>query len=250
MRIVFPEFDNDKIREAIRLTGVEAVPAADLEDACLKLKSDAADAMIAGLDHSTRDVILAARDYLGATGNTFSACCYFEKPEQEPLIIADTAAYKHPTEAGLYDICLQTYETASHLFDTPKLAILSFSTHGSGGHDDTMTIAQNVVNKIHTTHPHILIDGELQLDAAVSPAVAAKKCPGSKVAGSANVLIAPDLNSGNILYKSLEYFAAYHAAGPILQGFKKPISDLSRGSSIADIVLTIKTIERILASEK
>ena len=167
------------------------------------------------------------------------------KKDNQTFILADAATCKHPTESQLYDIVMQTYATASKILDTPKIALLSFSTLGSGGHDDSMTMIQNVIKRVRVEHPDILIDGELQLDAAVSPKVAAKKAPNSPVAGSANVLICPDLNSGNILYKSLEQFAGFTAAGPILQGFNYPASDLSRGSTVEDVVEVINALEQI-----
>ena len=108
-----------------------------------------------------------------------------------------------------------------------------------------MTLIQNVVQRVRTEHLNVLIDGELQLDAAVNPTVASKKAPHSRVAGQANILICPDLNSGNILYKSLEQFGGFTAAGPILQGFNYPASDLSRGSTVEDVVEVIHALEQI-----
>lgn len=118
--------------------------------------------------------------------------------------------------------------------------MLSFSTLGSGGRDETISLSQAVVEKVRETHPEILIDGEMQLDAAINPRVGEKKAPNSPVAGYANVLIVPDLNSGNILYKAMEQFGNFIAAGPILQGFNAPVSDLSRGSTVEDILAVIE----------
>ena len=105
---------------------------------------------------------------------------------------------------------------------------------------------KNVVEKIRRERPEIIVDGEMQLDAAINERIGKKKASGSKVAGRANVLIAPDLNSGNILYKAIEHFGGYAAAGPILQGFRAPISDLSRGSNVSDVILTIETLRKII----
>ena len=113
-----------------------------------------------------------------------------------------------------------------------------------------MDRAKAVIEKIHAMYPDIKIDGELQLDAAVNPRVAEKKAPGSQVAGKANVLIAPDLNSGNILYKAMEQFGGMNAAGPILQGFNAPASDLSRGSTVEDVKLVFEAIKRLSASSR
>lgn len=117
---------------------------------------------------------------------------------------------------------------------------LSFSTLGSGGSDDSIDRARKVISRIQSENSDIAIDGELQLDAAVNPSIGNKKAPGSTVAGRANVLIAPDLNSGNILYKAMEQFGGFTAAGPILQGFNAPVSDLSRGSTKEDVLAVIK----------
>ncbi|MBR2996969.1 hypothetical protein IKF33_00815 [Candidatus Saccharibacteria bacterium] len=243
MKIAFVE-DNPILKQAIADTNTEAVWAPDLEIACAKVTAGEAQALIAGIDFTSRDVILACRDHLGMTSETFSSSFVIKKADTT-LIVADAATCKHPTEDQLYDIVMQTYQTATKIFDTPKIAILSFSTLGSGGHDDTMTMSQNVVKRIRAEHPDILIDGEMQLDAAVNPKVAAKKAPDSPVAGSANVLICPDLNSGNILYKSLEQFGGFTAAGPILQGFNYPASDLSRGSTVSDVIEVIHVLEQI-----
>ncbi|MBR0460448.1 hypothetical protein IJI91_00415 [Candidatus Saccharibacteria bacterium] len=243
MKIAFAE-DNPILKQAIAKTNTEAIYAPDLESACAKVTAGEAQALIAGIDYTSRDVILACRDYLGMTGTTFSSSFVMKKADTT-FILADAATCKHPTEDQLYDIVLQTYATASKLLDTPKIALLSFSTLGSGGHDDTMTLIQNVVQRVRTEHLNVLIDGELQLDAAVNPTVASKKAPHSRVAGQANILICPDLNSGNILYKSLEQFGGFTAAGPILQGFNYPASDLSRGSTVEDVVEVIHALEQI-----
>ena len=102
---------------------------------------------------------------------------------------------------------------------------------------------------IHEEYPDIAIDGELQLDAAINETIGNKKAPGSTVAGRANVLIAPDLNSGNILYKAMEQFGGFTAAGPILQGFNAPISDLSRGSTKEDVLSVIDVEMKIIKSK-
>jgi phosphate acetyltransferase len=124
--------------------------------------------------------------------------------------------------------------------------MLSYSTHGSGGKNPDLEKIHFVIAKIRQNYPDWLIDGEMQLDAAVNPKVAAKKTPESPVAGQANILIVPDLNSGNILYKSLEQFAGFTCAGPIIQGFDIPLADLSRGSTIEDTILTIEVLKNQL----
>ena len=271
-RIVFPEINHPYVQEAIKLAkqkfpDFEAIGADNLEHACAAVKAGVADSMIAGIDYTSRDVILAARDIIGVKNPrqlekpTFSASFIFTKENkatplgQSVFILGDAAACKHPSFDQLYDITLETHETATKYFKyldnnstdsalnnflTPRIAMLSFSTLGSGGRDETISLSQAVVERVRETHPEILIDGEMQLDAAINPRVGEKKAPNSHVAGHANVLIVPDLNSGNILYKAMEQFGNFIAAGPILQGFNAPVSDLSRGSTVEDILAVIE----------
>jgi phosphate acetyltransferase pta len=271
-RIVFPEINHPYVQEAIKLakqkfSDFEAIGADNLEHACAAVKAGVADSMIAGIDYTSRDVILAARDIIGVKNPrqlekpTFSASFIFTKENkatplgQSVFILGDAAACKHPSFDQLFDITLETHETATKYFKyldnnstnsalnnflTPRIAMLSFSTLGSGGRDETISLSQSVVEKVRETHPEIIIDGEMQLDAAINPRVGEKKAPNSPVAGYANILIVPDLNSGNILYKAMEQFGNFTAAGPILQGFNAPISDLSRGSTVLDIVSVIE----------
>lgn len=247
MRIVFPEMENEIIEEACARasTEVEAVPALDLAEACEMVAKGEAEGIIVGIDYSSRDVILACRDGIGAKDATFSASFVFYKDGEPRFVIGDAAACKNPTAEQLYDITLQTYETALvTLPEVPKLAILSFSTFGSGGVDPSLDRAREVIARVRKEHPEIEIDGEMQLDAAINPRVAKKKAPDSPVAGRANVLIMPDLNSGNILYKAMEQFGGFVAAGPILQGFSRPCSDLSRGSTVEDVLAVIEVVRK------
>lgn len=271
-RIVFPEINHSYVQEAIKLAkqkfpDFEAIGADNLEHACAAVKAGVADSMIAGIDYTSRDVILAARDIIGVKNPrqlekpTFSASFIFTKENkatplgQSVFILGDAAACKHPSFDQLFDITLETHKTATKYFKylnhdstdsalnsflTPRIAILSFSTLGSGGRDETISLSQSVVEKVRETHPEIIIDGEMQLDAAINPRVGEKKAPNSPVAGYANILIVPDLNSGNILYKAMEQFGNFTAAGPILQGFNAPVSDLSRGSTVEDILAVIE----------
>jgi phosphate acetyltransferase len=270
IRIVFPEYKNEVIAAAIAEANTkydqefEAVTAGSLEEACEKVRDGKADAMIAGIDYTSRDVILSCRDIIGVrdTGKTeysdvtgrplkktFSASFVLTKGDKV-IVLGDAAACKNPDEHMLYDIVLQTYETAEAvLSETPKVAMLSFSTLGSGGNDASIERIKAVVNRIHEEYPEIAIDGELQLDTAINEQIGNKKAPGSTVAGHANVLIAPDLNAGNILYKAIEQFGGYVAAGPILQGFNAPVSDLSRGSTKED-VLSVIDVEMALVKRQ
>ena len=247
MKIVFCEVNNEVIREAIEnYPEIQIVKAADINDACRKLASDEAEAMIAGIDIATREVVLAAKDVVKLVGDFFSSSFLMEKNGKK-ILVADGGVNKNPSAEQLEKIVLQTYETAKKVLDEePKIAMLSFSTFGSGGNDENITKIHQVIDAVHKKYPDILIDGEMQLDTAIDGKVAKKKANGSLVAGEANILVCPDLNSGNILYKSMERFGGWTAAGPILQGFAKPISDLSRGSTTEDVILAIKTLERII----
>ena len=244
-RIAFSEENNEIIKEAIKraqdkFDDFEPVFANSLEEACARVRDGEADALVAGIDYTSREVILSCRDIIGKSGRTFSASFVLER-DNEVYVLGDAAACKNPTEEQLYDIVVQTYQTAKAILkDEPRLAVLSFSTLGSGGNDPSISKTRNVVNRIHEDYPEIQIDGELQLDAAIVKEIGNKKAPGSTVAGKANVLIMPDLNSGNILYKAMEHFGGFTAAGPILQGFNAPASDLSRGSSVEDVLKVIE----------
>jgi len=245
IRIVFPEQENEIIKASTKearekFEDFEPIFVNSLEKACEKVKNKEADALVGGIDYTSRDVILSARDIIGKKDETFSASFVLEK-DDSVYVLGDAAACKNPTEDQLFDITLQTYKTAKAVLKTePKIAMLSFSTLGSGGSDPSIMRIRNVVNRIHEKYPEIAIDGELQLDAAVDKTIGDKKAPGSTVAGQANVLIAPDLNAGNILYKAMERFGGFVAAGPILQGFNAPLSDLSRGSSKEDVLKVIE----------
>jgi len=177
--------------------------------------------------------------------NSFSSCFICEK-ENQVLALADGGVIKTPNENQLYTIVEDTANSfTSFTGQQPIIAMLSYSTNGSGGKNPDLAKIHFVIDKIRENHPDWLIDGEMQLDAAIDPTVSAKKFPTSVVKGQANVLITPDLNSGNILYKSLERFGGYTVAGPIIQGFKMPLADLSRGSTVKDTSLTIKVIRSL-----
>lgn len=251
-RILFPEADNEYIQQAAaELTDIEAIlEAQPLGEAFSKLADGEVDGIVAGIDYSSRDVILAARDKLGLVKpevKLFTSLFYAELPDGRKFIISDGATCKHPTLEQMCRIIELVHEAAEKILnDEPRLAMLSFSTLGSGGKDDTMDLMQAAIAKTHELHPEIKIDGEMQLDAAVNPRIGAKKAPNSEVAGRANVLIVPDINAGNILYKSLEQFAGAKVAGPILLGFTKPVSDLSRGSTAEDVVLTARCLAKLI----
>ena len=243
MKIIFPEVDNPIAKEAtMQFSDIEFISASNLNEATLKLKNGEADSMISGLDYSSRDVLLAYKEHIPLKSAYFSSCFICEN-DNDHLAIADGGVNKLPDSDKLYTIVEDTAKTFENFYhEQPKIAMLSYSTYGSGGKNPDLEKIHFVINKIRENHPEWIIDGEMQLDAAVNPIVAAKKTPGSPLNGHANILITPDLNSGNILYKSLEQFGNFHIAGPIIQGFSIPLADLSRGSTVEDTILTIKVI--------
>lgn len=253
-KIVFPEGNNDFIKQASKQLEticqpilLEGGPEA-LVAASNMLQNLQADAMIAGIDCPTRDVIIASRDIVGlpAGQKTFASLFVCDFPDGRRLILADGATCKNPTAEQLADIVCLTYQAAERILEqTPKLAMLSFSTFGSGGHDPSIDKIHQAMQLAKTRLPQALIDGEMQLDAAINPRIGRKKAPNSPVAGAANVLIAPDLNTGNILYKAIEQLAGAHVAGPVLLGFNQPISDLSRGSTVDDVILSAEILLKL-----
>lgn len=171
----------------------------------------------------------------------------FEGERDKPFIYADCAVNIDPSAEQLADIALSSAVSARRLFgDEPRVALLSFSTRGSASGASVNKIRE-ALDIARAREPELAIDGEFQVDSAIIPRVAAKKVKdASTVAGRANVIIFPDLNSGNIAYKLTQYMAGARAIGPFLQGFAKPITDLSRGATVDDIVsTTILTLAQI-----
>ena len=196
----------------------------------MMVKLDDADGMVSGAVHTTGDLLRPGLQIIKTTPGVSVVSSFFIMMvpgsvygEQGMLLFSDCAVNPNPTYEQLAAIAIATADTAKNLCKIePRVAMLSFSTMGSADHD--------LVTKVR------VIDGELQLDAAIVPSVAAQKAPNSPVAGKANVLVFPDLQAGNIGYKLVQRFAGAEAIGPMCQGFAKPINDLSRGCNVDDIV--------------
>ena len=246
MKIVFPELKDSIVAEAVKsFPDIEFFEAENLDEASRMVAEKKVDSMVSGLNYSSRDVILAFKNYIPLESKFFSSCFVCEK-ENQHFVLADGGVNKNPDKESLYTIVEDSAKTYEAFYgEMPKIAMLSYSTKGSGGKNPDLEKIYFVIEKIRENHPNWIIDGEMQLDAAVNPRVAAKKFPDSPLQGDANVLIVPDLNSGNILYKSLEQFGGFRIAGPIIQGFEIPLADLSRGSTTDDIILTIKVVKKL-----
>jgi phosphate acetyltransferase len=212
----------------------------------LMIKSGDADGEVSGADHATGDVLRPAFHYVKtAPGiSVVSGAFIMILPDKSlgengVLIFADSAVTPNPTDKELAEIAVASAHTAKVIAGfEPRVAILSFSTKGSAKHElvDKVISATKIAQQMA---PDLMIDGELQGDAALVESIGQKKAPGSKIAGKANVLIFPDLNVGNIAYKLVQRLAHAEAIGPVLQGMAAPINDLSRGCSVSDIVIMI-----------
>lgn len=195
-----------------------------------------ADGMITGTLVPTHDSLRPALQII-QTKEKFHKVSgiFFMVLEKRLLLFADAVVTITPEASDLMDIAIDTAETAKKFGIKPKIALLSFSTKGSNDHP-LIDKVREALSMIHDKRPDLIVDGELQVDSALVPEVARKKCPKSPIKGDANVLIFPDLQSANIAYKLVERLAKAKAIGPLLQGLKKPVNDLSRGCSYKDII--------------
>ncbi len=235
---------------------VEAAKASILKDytmyAALMLKNGDVDGLVSGACHSTANTLRPGLQVIKtAPGiNTVSSSFVMIAPEGENkynpdgvAVFADCAINIEPDAQQLADIAISSAETAKKIAGIePRVAMLSFSTKGSGNDDKffkSVPKMQEATAIAKSLAPDLILDGEFQFDAAVAPEVGKLKAPDSKVAGNANVFVFPNINAGNIGYKIAQRFGGYMALGPVCQGFAKPINDLSRGCNTDDIIAVV-----------
>lgn len=236
-----------ELRKKKGLTAEKARELLTAEDnlffASMMVRLGDAGGSVAGAFNTTGDVLRAAFQVIGTAPGMNTVSSVFLMVTKNPefgengiLLFADCAVNPNPNAQALAEIAVATAQSCkSFLGVDARVGMLSFSTKGSASHPDADKVleALEIAKKLN---PDLQIDGELQADAALLPKVGAKKAPGSAVAGKANTLIFPDLDAGNIAYKLVERVAGAEAVGPIIQGLGKPVNDLSRGCSVADIV--------------
>ena len=214
--------------------------------ACMMVKMGDADGLVSGAIHSTGDMLRPALQIIKTAPGikVVSSCFIMELPDPKwgdngVMIFGDCAVIPNPTAEELAAIAIASAASGKQLVDiNPRVAMLSFSTKGSAKHEN-VTKVQEATRLAHELAPDLQLDGELQADAALVESVGQLKSPGSTVAGHANVLVFPDLQAGNIGYKLVQRLAGAEAIGPIIQGLAKPVSDLSRGCSVDDIVSVV-----------
>lgn len=243
---------NDYVIKYVQLRGTEgkSITETDAREMMQKphfygammVENDLANGMISGINSETKPYFPAFHIIKTRDGISRASGIFLMIKGDSIYLFADCALNINPTAEQLAETGLVSAETAISFGIKPRVAMLSFSTHGTAKHEMVEKVAK-ATELLKSMDKDLIVDGEIQLDAAIVPAVAEKKCKDSPLHGEANVLIFPDLNAGNIGYKIAERLGGYKAIGPIMQGLNKPINDLSRGCSVQDIVdLAVITI--------
>ncbi|MBU0709550.1 MAG: phosphate acetyltransferase [Candidatus Omnitrophica bacterium] len=237
------EFYEMRKHKGIEFDAVEKMFEDPLYYAAMMTREGKVDGFVAGASHTTADVARTSIWCLGVSVRTNIACGSFimivpnsRYGENGALILSDCAVVVDPNSRQLANIALMSAELSSKVLNiTPRIALLSYSTKGSAK-SKAITKIHEALDLIKEKDSTILVDGEIQADAAIVPEVAKIKCPECKLGGRANILIFPSLESGNISYKLVQRLANARAIGPLILGLNKPCSDLSRGCSVEDIV--------------